>query len=85
MLPVVPPVGEELTGQLVRLLVHSVDPEADLVDPLDLARGLAALHQGDDRAAQALGVGPGGGMVWYTLLVSPLLLLLSAFFLQICC
>ena len=49
-------IGEELTGQLVCISVHSVDPEAYLVDALDLAGGPPPLHQTDDSAAQPLRV-----------------------------
>ena len=53
-------VREELAGQLVRVPVHAVYPEPDLVDSLDLAGLLSALHQADNCAAilvRILGIG----------------------------
>ncbi len=41
-------VREELACQLIRIPIHAVYPEPDLVDSLDLAGLLSALHQADN-------------------------------------
>ena len=51
---VVSSVGEELARQFVRILVHAVNSEPDLVHPLDLAGWPPPLHEADDGATQPL-------------------------------
>lgn len=51
---VVAAIGKELAGQLLHIIVNSVHLEADLVETLDSALSLPALHQRDDGRASVI-------------------------------